>query len=112
MALTRAYEEDEVGSDLRRIYGEVRTHFDLPFVPTVFKVLSGVPDYVRPMWGDLRHVAHSREFQSAAQALGEFATSQAIFAGWRFADQHKVLSGQNFTAGDEEVIASVASIFG
>lgn len=112
MALARAYEEDEVGSDLRRIYGEVRTQFDLPFVPTVFKVLAGVPDYLRPMWGDLRPIVASREFQSASRALGEFATSQAIFAGGHFKDQHKTLASQKFSTSDAEVIASVAAIFG
>jgi len=112
MALARAYEEHEVGSDLRRLYGDVRTQFDLPFVPTVFKVLAGVPDYLRPMWGDLRHVAASREFHSASRALAEFATSQVIYSGWRFSDQHKALASQKFNLSDEEVMASVAAIFG
>ena len=42
MAFTRIYEEHEVGPELKRVYGDVRANFDLPFVPTMFKVLAGV----------------------------------------------------------------------
>jgi len=112
MPLARVYEENEVGLEVRRIFGEARANFDLPFVPTVFKVLAGVPDYLKPMWADLHQVARSREFHSAARALEEFSSSQAIFGGWRLSDQHKALSGQKFSVDDEEVLAGVASIFG
>jgi len=112
MPLARVYEEHEVSHEVRRIFGEVRANFDLPFVPTLFQVLAGAPDYLKPMWADLHQVARSREFHSASRALEEFAGSQAIFGGWRFSDQHKALSGQKFSEDDEEVLAGVASIFG
>ena len=57
MALVRAYEENEVGAELRRIYTELRGNFDLPFVPTLFKNLAAVPPYLKGMWRDLGPVA-------------------------------------------------------
>jgi hypothetical protein len=43
MAFTRAFEEHEVPPELKRIYAEARTSFDLPFVATLFKLLAASP---------------------------------------------------------------------
>jgi hypothetical protein len=111
MALTRALEEQEVGTELRRIYADIRTSLDLPFVPTLFKVLAGQPEYLKALWSDLGSVARSREFHAASTALEEFCHSEAVTGGWRFSDQRKQLAGQRFSANDAEVLASVVSIF-
>ena len=78
MALTRAYEEHEVPPEIRRMYASIRTGFDLPFVPTIFKLSAGVPQYLKLVWKDLESVAGSREFDTAARALQEIAHSAAI----------------------------------
>ena len=111
MPLTRAYEEHEVSPELRRMYGSVRNSFDLPFVPTIFKVLAVVPDYVRKMWDDLSPVVCSREFQAAAQALLEIAHSTAVSGGWTFSDQPKVLAADKFSNADIRVIGGIVSLF-
>ena len=72
MALARALEESDVSPEVRRIYADVRKSFDLPLVPTLFKVSASVPDYLRMVWFDLAETARSREFQAATQALEEF----------------------------------------
>jgi len=111
MSLTRAFEEQEVGPDLRRIYLEARTALDLPFTPTLFKVAAGVPEYLKLMWSDLGPVARSKEFHAAAKALGEFVRSDAVRGGWRFADQTRALAGERFSRPDINVLAEVPPIF-
>ncbi|PSH04580.1 MAG: hypothetical protein CXZ00_07120 [Acidobacteria bacterium] len=111
MALARAYEENEVGSELRRIYAEIRTNFDLPFVPTVFKNIAAVPPYLKGMWRDLGPVAASREFHAASVALGDFVRAQAVGGGWRLHDQERMLAEQKISTGDMPVLAGVVGIF-
>ncbi len=111
MALTRIYEEDEVGPELRRVYGDIRQSLDVPFVPTLFKSAAGVPEYLKIMWDDLGPVTRSREFAAAARALTEFTQSRVITGGWRFADQQRVLAAQKFSQADIEQLASVVALF-
>lgn len=111
MALTRAHEEHEVAPDLRKLYGEVRSAFDLPFVPTLFKLLAGAPDYLQLLWSDLGHVARSREFQNAAHALEELARSHVVHGGWRFSDGRRFLAGQKFSSDDLRAVAALPPIF-
>lgn len=111
MALTRAYEEHEVGPELRRIYADIRASLDLPFVPTMFKVLAAQPEYLRAVWSDLSDATRSQEFHAASTALEEFCHSEAVTGGWRFSDQRKQLAAQRFSASDVEVLTSVVGIF-
>lgn len=111
MALSRAYEEHEVPPELRRTYAEIRNSFDLPFVPTIFKLLSAVPPYFKPMWKDLCPVACSREFQTAAQAYRELAHSAAVRGGWTFSDQSHVLAADKFSNADIAVISGLVGLF-
>jgi hypothetical protein len=111
MALAHAYEEDEVGPELRRIYAELRTNFDLPFVPTLFKSLAAVPPYLKGVWRDLGPIAASREFQAASAALDEFVRAQAIGGAWRLRDQERMLAEQKISTADMPVLAGVVGIF-
>jgi hypothetical protein len=111
MALARAYEENEVGPELRRIYAELRTNFDLPFVPTLFKNIAAVPPYLKGMWRDLGPIAASREFHAASAALDDFVRAQAISGGWRLRDQERMLAEQKISTGDIPVLAGVVGIF-
>lgn len=111
MALTRAFEEHEVPPELRRLYSEVRAGLDLPFVPTLFKLLSAVPQYLRPAWKDLAAVVCSREFQAGAQALQEIAHSAAVSGGWSFSDQPQVLAADKFSNTDIRVIGGTIGLF-
>ena len=111
MALQRAFEEHEVSSDIRRIYSEIRANFDLPFVPTSFKVLAGDPEYLKLMWRDLGPVAASREFHQAASALDEYIRSEAISGGWRFSDQERTLAEQKVSTTDMPVLGGVVGVF-
>jgi hypothetical protein len=111
MALSRVYEDYEVGAELKRLFADIRTSFDLPFVPTIFKLAAGIPEYLKLMWDDLGPVARSRDFQTASKALEEFVRSLAISGGWRFADQQRVLSGLKFSQNDIELIGGMAATF-
>jgi hypothetical protein len=111
MALTRAYEEHEVTPELRRLYANLRSGFDLPFVPTIFKLSAGIPEYLRKMWGDLHAVAFSKEFQGAAQALQELAHSASVSGGWSFSDQPKTLAADKFSNADIRVIGGIVNLF-
>ncbi len=111
MSLTRAYEEHELGTELRRIYHDIRASFDLSFVPDIFKLAAGSPEYLKLMWNDLGPVARSKEFQAAAKALQEFIRSEVISGGWRFSDQQKVLASQRFSAPDIEMLSLAVSTF-
>ena len=111
MALTRAYEEHEVTPEIRRMYANIRTAFDLPFVPTVFKLSAGIPQYLKVIWKDLESVVCSREFESAARAYQEIAHSAAISGGWTFSDQPAVLSADKFSNADIRVIGGIVGLF-
>lgn len=111
MALTRLYEEHEITPELRRLYGDIRHSFDLPFVPSIFKACAGVPEYLKLVWNDLGPVARSSEFQTAGLALEEFIRSLAISDGCRFSDQQRVLAEQKFTPDDMEQFAGIVNIF-
>src|SRR5919108_4361810 len=105
--LSRLYEEHDLPSDLRRTFAEVRAAFDLPLVPTLFKLLAGSPLYLKAMWSDLEPVVQSREFQAASLALEEYTRSLVVRFGWRFTDQKRILAAQKFSASDIEQLAAV-----
>jgi len=111
MALTRAYEEHEVPPEIRRMYASIRTGFDLPFVPTIFKLSAGIPQYLKLVWKDLESVASSREFETAARAFQEVAHSAAISGGWTFSDQPAILAADKFSNADIRVIGGIVGLF-
>jgi len=111
MALTRAYEEHEVTPEVRRTYASIRSTFDLPFVPTIFKLVAGVPEYLKVLWKDLETVVGSREFETAARALQEIAHSAAVSGGWTFSDQSAVLAADKFSNADIRVIGGTVGLF-
>jgi hypothetical protein len=111
MALTRAYEEHEVPPEMRRMYAGIRTGFDLPFVPTVFKLSAGIPQYLKLVWKDLESVVCSREFETAARAFQEIAHSAAISGGWTFSDQPAILAADKFSNADIRVIGGIVGLF-
>lgn len=111
MPLSRAYESYDAPPEARRIFEQARVAFDIPFVPTVFKVAAGLPEYLHGMWSDLREVAESREFAAAADGLSESMRSAVVSGGWSFSDQERVLAAQKFSAADTQVMAGVAGTF-
>jgi hypothetical protein len=111
MALNRAYEEHEVPPEIRRMYASIRTGFDLPFVPTIFKLSAGIPQYLKLVWKDLESVASSREFETAARAFQEVAHSAAISGGWTFSDQPAILAADKFSNADIRVIGGIVGLF-
>jgi Halocarboxylic acid dehydrogenase DehI len=111
MALSRAYEEHEVTPEIRRMYISIRAGFDLPYVPTVFKLAAGVPQYLKTVWKDLESVACSREFETASRAFQEIAHSAAISGGWTFSDQPAILAADKFSNADIRVIGGIVGLF-
>jgi Halocarboxylic acid dehydrogenase DehI len=111
MALTRAYEEHEVTPEIRRMYANIRAGFDLPFVPTIFKLTAGIPQYLKVVWKDLEGVVGSREFETASMAFQEIAHSVAVSGGWTFSDQPAVLAADKFSNADIRVIGGIVGLF-
>lgn len=111
MALIRAYEEHEVTAEIRRMYAGIRAGFDLPFVPTIFKLSAGVPQYLKLVWKDLESVLGSREFETAANAMQEIAHSAAVSGGWQFSDQSAILAADKFSNADIRVIGGIVGLF-
>ena len=111
MSLTRTYEDMEISADLRRVYGDVRASFDIPWVPTVFKLSAGVPPYLHTMWEDLGPVVRSKEFQTATRALEEFTRSLAVSDGWHFTTQDRLLAAQKFSIADIEQLGGMINVF-
>ncbi len=111
MPLNRIYEEHELSPDLGRIFADVRAAFDIPFVPTIFKLLAGNPDYLHVAWHDLAPVANSREFHMAAEAMEEFIRARAINGTWRLGDQERLLANQKIATSDIPVLAGVVGVF-
>ena len=111
MSFSRALEYHQLEPDLRPIYEEVRSALDLPFVPTLFKVLANQPLYLREMWDDLYEVACSREFHAAADTLAQFVQSRVIGTNWQFSNQERLLAAQKFAPADVRIMAGVAATF-
>lgn len=111
MALTRAYEKNEVSPEVARIYDDIRDALDLPFVPTLFKLSAGIPDYLRVAWDDLDTVARSREFEAAACALQDHVRALVVSGGWIFAEHERAVAGQKFQATDAQLLSGIAAIF-
>src|ERR1051325_10457967 len=111
MALTRAYEEHEVPPEIRRMYASIRSGFDLPFVPTIFKLASGIPQYLKVVWKDLEGVVCSSELETGARALQEIAHSAAVSGGWTFSDQPAVLAADKFSNAAIRVIGGIVGLF-
>jgi hypothetical protein len=111
MPFSRLYEESEVSPETAQIYDEIEAAFDLPYVPSLFKVLAGCPEYLRLAWRDLGNVVKSREFQAAANAMEEFVRSRAISGAWRLGEQERLLAGQKVSTADMPVLAGVVGVF-
>jgi hypothetical protein len=111
MPLSRILEPSEVSPEVRRIYDEVRAAFDLPYVPSIFKLLAGCPEYLRIAWKDLSPVASSREFLSSATAMEEFIRSESVTGAWRLGDQERLLANQKISTADMPVLAGVVGVF-
>ena len=73
MAFSRLHEEHEVSPDLRRVYADIRSSFDLTFVPSLFKTLAASPEYLRAVWDEegaaAIAVAHTRDDQAETLLL-------------------------------------------
>jgi hypothetical protein len=93
------------------MYANIRSAFDLPFVPTVFKLSAGIPQYLKVLWKDLEGVVCSREFETAATAYQEIAHSAAISGGWTFSDQPGVLAADKFSNADIRVVGGIVGLF-
>jgi hypothetical protein len=93
------------------MYGNIRAGFDLPFVPTIFKLSAGIPQYLKAVWKDLESVVCSREFDTASRALQEIAHSAAVSGGWTFSDQPSVLAADKFSNADIRVIGGIVGLF-
>lgn len=111
MSLSRVFEPNEVSPEVRRTYDEIRAAFDLPYVPSIFKILAGCPEYLRIAWRDLGTVASSREFLTSATAMEEFIRSEAITGAWRLGDQERLLANQKISTADMPVLAGVVGVF-
>lgn len=111
MSFARIYEERKVSPDAARIYAEIRAAFDLPYAPSIFKVLAGFPEYFRLFWKDLAPVVSSREFAAAGNAMEEFIRSRAIAGGWRLGEQERLLARQKVSNEDVPVLAGVVGVF-
>jgi len=93
------------------MYASIRAGFDLPFVPTIFKLAAGMPQYLKTVWQDLEGVVCSREFETAGRALQEIAHSAAVSGGWTFSDQSAVLAADKFSNADIRVIGGIVGLF-
>lgn len=111
MPLNRILEANDVLPEVRRRFEEIRSAFDLPYVPSLFKLLAGYPEYLRIAWNDLGMVASSREFLASANAMEEFARSRAVSGAWRLGDQERLLANQKISTADMPVLAGVVGIF-
>lgn len=111
MPLTRAYEPQEVVPAVARVYDETRAAFDLPFVPTLFKLAAGIPEYLETVWGDLRAVARARSFAEAATSLQDQARGLIIEGGWMLPDHHKALASEGFSPADVRWLEAAAASF-
>jgi len=111
MAFTRAWEENDVSRDIKRIFMDARSALNLPYVPTLFKVLANSPDYLKVAWDDLAPVVRSKEFHAAGLALEEYIYSMVMAGGWRFNEQRRELQDQRFSTEDTIFVADALAIF-
>jgi len=111
MALSRIYERDELSPGLQRVLDGTRESLDLPFVPTLFKLLAGTPEYLKLVWDDLGPVLRSKEFHIATKALTEQVRTIVLEGGWRFPDQAEVLATQNLSGTELALFSGISGTF-
>jgi hypothetical protein len=111
MPLDRILDQHEISPELQAIFADVRASFDLPFVPNVFKLAAGSPDYIKAIWSDLGPVVRSKEFHASSRAMEEYVRSLVIAAGWRFSDQERILTAQKFSNNDIEQLGAIVATF-
>src|SRR3954468_6802163 len=111
MAFTRAWEENDVSRDIKRIYTDARSALNLPYIPTMLKVLANQPEYLKAAWNDVGPVVRSKEFHSAALALEEYVYSLVVAGGWKFNEQRRELQDQRFSVEDTIFVADAVAIF-
>lgn len=54
MATIRLIEENEASPEVKAIYEEIKQHFNLDFVPSVFKAIAHNPETLKVQWEGLK----------------------------------------------------------
>lgn len=62
MATIKLVEEKDASQDVRQVYQEIKEHFGLDFVPSIFKALAHEPDNLKAQW---------EGYKQAEQAFGK-----------------------------------------
>lgn len=50
MATIKLVEENDASQEVRQVYQEIKQHFGLDFVPSIFKALAHEPDNLKLQW--------------------------------------------------------------
>src|SRR5258707_13106405 len=100
MAFPRAWEENDVSRDIKGIFMDARSALNLPYIPTLFKVLANSPDYLKLAWNDLAPVIRSKEFHAAGLALQEYIYSVVVAGGVGVNAQRRGLHDQRCSNED------------
>jgi hypothetical protein len=50
MATIHLIEESEASPDIRQVYDDIKRHYDLDFVPAIFKAMAHEPEALRSGW--------------------------------------------------------------
>ncbi|MBE0448364.1 MAG: carboxymuconolactone decarboxylase family protein [Actinobacteria bacterium] len=50
MATIHLIEENEASPEVREVYDDIKRHFNLDFVPNVFKAVAHDPEYLKATW--------------------------------------------------------------
>ena len=49
-------EEDQASLEIKEIYEDIKESLGIDFIPNMYKVMAGKPDYLRSNWGKIKTV--------------------------------------------------------
>ena len=59
MASIQMIEEDQASLEIKEIYEDIKESLGIAFIPNMYKVMAGKPDYLRSNWGKIKSVMQS-----------------------------------------------------
>lgn len=78
MIKTNPISENEASPQVKEIFADIKSVFDIDFVPFYFQIIAAVPTFLTELWTELRPVVHSADFATLLQTVTDSSIDKAI----------------------------------
>lgn len=69
--------ENEASPEVKQIFADIKSVFDIDFVPFYFQVIATVPSFLTELWTELRPVVDSADFVTLLQTVTDSSIDKA-----------------------------------